>query len=161
MAFDAQLFLINRPDVDSGNDGDGSGTDETSGAGRVIDVDEGAHMAVVMLLAEAGATIAGSSDTLDVICQVSPDGGSNYGPGFTFRQVLGSEILSIDESSGSVGLAFAGLIVFPRAASGQSGKVKCRLNIVVSATEHFSIEAYLTDPANVREEWYDNAIVNA
>ncbi len=160
MAFDAQLFLINRPDVDSGNDGDGSGTNEATGAGRVIDVDEGAHMAVVMHLAEPGATVAGDSDTLDVICQVSPNN-STWGPVFTFRQFLGSEINSIDESSGSVGITKAGLVTIPRAASGQSGKVKCRLNIVVSATEHFSIEAYLTDPANVREEWYDNAQVNA
>ncbi len=159
MALDSELLLINRADVDSGNDGNGSGADETTAAGAVVNVPEGAHLAVVMALGEPGATVAGDSDTLDVICQMSPDGGSTYGPAFTFRQFLGSEVNSIDESSGSVGLIRAGYIVTPIADSDQSGVILCRLNIIVSTTEHFSLYIDLRDPGNCREEWFDDAFV--
>lgn len=161
MTTDAELLLINRDDVDSGNDGNGSGADPTAAAGAVVDLDEGATVAAVLHLGEPGATAAGNSDTCDVIVQVSPDGGSTYGPAFTFRQVLGSEVNTIDESQGGKPLTLAGIFKVPRAASGQGGKVKCRLNIVISATEHFAIYGYITDPGNVKELWYDNAAVNA
>ena len=159
MALDAELLLINRADVDSGNEGNGSGSDETSGAGAVVDVPEGAHLMVVMALGEPGATVAGDSDTLDVIVQMSPDGGSTYGPAYTFRQFLGSEINTIDESAGGVGLKRAGYIVTPIADSGQLGLVKCRLAITVSATEHFSLHVDLRDPADGREEWLTDSFV--
>ena len=161
-AVDSTLLLLNRADIDSGNDGAGSGSDTTTGSGAVIDVGEGGHVVAVVQFGEASATVAGDSDTCDILVQVSPDN-STWGTVATFRQILGSEINGIDESSGSVGFSLAIPFVVPRSAlTGSSvGVVKVRLNITISATEHFSLYAYIADLGSVPERWYDNAAVNA
>ncbi len=163
MAVDADLLLLNRADIDSGNDGDGSGSDATTNAGKVIDLEEMADVAAVFQFGEAGATVAGDSDTCAIKVQVSPNN-STWGTIVQLRNILGSEINAIDESTGSVGLKFAMPFVVPRSAqtaAGTIGRVKCRLNVVVSATEHFSIYCYITDRQSVPQEWFDNAAVNA
>jgi hypothetical protein len=162
MPVDSTLLLLNRADVDSGNDGAGTGTDATAAGGAVIDLDEGAHVAVVFQFGEAGATVAQDADTCDIICEVSPDN-SNWGTVATLRQILGSEINTIDESTGSVGLKFAIPFVVPLAdgVTLTGSKVKCRLTTTISATRHFSIYAYIAPQSEVPQRWYDNAAVNA
>ncbi len=160
MAVDAELVLLNRSDLGSDNDGTGSGSDETTAGGAVIDVDEGAELAFVLHLSEADSTAAVASETFDLKLEISPDN-SSYGTAATFRQFTASAEVNIDESAGDVGKSYAIDVVMPLAASGQSGKIKARPVTVASTTAHWAIHVSLMDRTNIRQEWYDNAHVAA
>lgn len=156
------LVLLNRTDLDSGNDGNGSGTDETSGSGRVVNVPEAAEIAVTLLLGEADATAAVSSQTLIVIPEVSTDGGSTWGPIATFRTITASEIINgsdLDESAGDPSFRRAIACRTPKADSDQAGLVQIRLNIVASSTEHWAIHSDVRDRGSVRDVWFNDAQV--
>lgn len=163
--YDAELFLLNRTDLDSGNDGAGSGTDETSGGGRIVDVAEGADVAVLMALGEADATIANAAQTLAVLVEISRDGGSTWGTAQTFRTITASEIsgmsgTSIDESAGGVTFKRAVITNVGLAESGQNGVVKMRLTVTASSVEHWAPTVTVVTRQDVREEWLDNAFVS-
>ncbi|KKN74349.1 hypothetical protein LCGC14_0391500 [marine sediment metagenome] len=162
--YDANLLLLNRTDYDSGNDGAGSGTDETSGGGRIVDVAEGADVAVLMALGEADATIADTTETLDMLVQISRDGGSTWGTAQTFRQITASELngsgTPIDESAGDVTFKRAVITNVGIAEAGNSGIVKMRLNGTASDTNHWAPIVTVVTRQDVREEWLDNAFVS-
>ncbi len=164
MPTDANTLLLNRTDLDSGNDGDGSGTDETTGAGRVSNVPHGGDIGILFFLGEADATIADTTETLDVIVQGSPDGGSTWDPLVTFRTITASELagsgLNIDESAGGVTFRRAAKIRLPRADDGQEGLLQLRCNVVASNTNHWAPFVAVVSPADVRDDWLtDNLLV--
>ena len=158
----AQL-LLNRTDLDSGNDGAGSGSDATTGSGRVVDLPEKADVAVTLFLGEADSAVADDADTLDVIVEISPDGGSTWGPAFTFRQITASELagsgVELDESAGDPTFRRAGKVYTAEADSGQNGLVQMRLNITASTTDHWGIFCDVRDIGSVRDVWFNNAFV--
>ena len=156
-------ILLNRTDLDSGNDGAGSGTDPTSGSGRILDLPEKADVAVTLFLGEADSVVADDADTLAVIVEISPDGGSTWGPAFTFRTITASELagsgIELDESVGDPTFRRAGKVYTAEADSGQNGVVQMRLNITASTTDHWGIFSDVRDPGSVREVWLRNAVV--
>ncbi len=157
----AQL-LLNRTDLDSGNDGNGSGTDETSGSGRVVNIPEKADVGVTLFLGEADATVADTTETLVVIVQVSPDGGSTWGVAGTFRTITASELNAsgspIDESVGDPTFRRALKVYVGEADSGQSGLVQMRLAITASDSNHWAPFCDVRDVGSVRDAWLNNAI---
>lgn len=157
MAFDSTLVLLNRTDLDSGNDGDGSGTDPTAGSGAVIEVPDGGEIGVVLFLGEADATAATSSETLAVILQVSRDG-TNYGPLVTFRTITASEFGTIDESTGSVTYKLAAIVRLPMAEAARNHMLKLRLNVTASNTNHWAPYVAICDKGQIRDEWLATAL---
>ncbi len=163
--YDANLILLNRTDLDSGNDGAGSGTDETSGGGRIIDVAEGFDAAILVTLGEADATVANSTETFDLKVEISRDGGSTWGTLDTLRQITASELKSsgnsIDESAGdptfkrALNAGNVGL-----AESGNSGIIKMRLTTTASNSNHWAPTVVCVPRGSVREELFDNAYVS-
>lgn len=156
-------ILINVTTLDSGAHGDGSGTDETTGGGRVVNIPEKATVGVTMFLGEAAATAAVSAETLAVIVQISPDGGSTWGPVFTFRTITASEIITgsdLDESAGDPTFRRACKVYVGEADSGQNGIVQMRLNTVAShASNQFAVFSDVRDVGSLRDRWLENAAV--
>lgn len=155
-------ILLNRTNLDSANDGNGSGTDPTTAGGAVVNIPEKATVAVTLFLGEADATAAVGSETLDIIVQISPDGGSTFGPLITFRQITASEIITgsdLDESAGDPTFRRAALGYVGEADSGQNGLVQMRLNSVASDTNQWAVFSDVRDVASVRDVWLENALV--
>ena len=156
-------ILINVTDLDSGNDGNGTGTDETAAPGRVVDIPEKSTVGVTMFLSEADAAAATTTETLDVIVQISPDGGTTWGPLITFRTITASEIVTgsdLDESAGDPTFRRAAVGYVGEADSGQDGLVQMRLNTVAShASNQFALFADVRDVASIRDRWLENALV--
>ncbi len=154
--------LLNRTDLDSGNDGDGSGTDETSGSGRILNIPEKATVGVTLFLGEADSVVADDADTLAVVVEVSPDGGSTWGVAFTFRTITASELagsgIELDESVGDPTFRRAGIMYVGEADAGQDGLVQMRLNITASDTNHWAVFSDVRDPGSIRDIWLTNAI---
>lgn len=165
MPADANSILINVTDLASGNDGNGTGTDETSAPGRILtNVPESADIAITMLLGEADATVANAAETLAVIAQVSTDGGSTFGPIATFRTITASELsgtsgMTLDESAGFATFRRAIACRTPKADSDQSGLVQIRLNTVASSAAKWALFSDVRDRGSVRDEWYNDAQV--
>lgn len=164
MPTDANTLLLNRTDYGSDNDGTGSGADETTVGGAEIAVPHGGSVGIVFFLGEAQATIADTTETLDMIVEVSPDGGSTWGPIFTFRQITASELagsgLNIDESAGGVTFRRGAVVRLPLADDGQNGRVKMRCNGTASDTNHWAPFVAIVSPADLRDEWLtDNVAV--
>ncbi len=155
-------ILLNRTDLGSDNDGDGSGTDETTGSGRVLDIPEKADVAVTLFLGEATATIADTTETLIVVVEVSPDGGSTWGVAGTFRTITASELagsgIELDESVGDPTFRRALKVYVGEADSGQDGLVQMRLAVTASDTNHWAPFSDVRDPQSVRDAWLNNAI---
>jgi len=151
----ADLVLINLEDLDSGTDGAGSGTDETAGAGRIIDLVEGIDLALMVVLraSDTGGE-PGDADTLGITLELSGDGGSTYPDVTTSRNVLGSE-LPDDEAAGDDGVVMAVKFRTPIADAAQEGVVKCRLTTVASDTSNWGIYAAVVPVQSCRQEWFD------
>lgn len=150
----SNLILINRTDLDSGNDGTGSGADPTAGAGAVIDLDEQARMALFFKLGIPDATAASTDETLATSLEISDDGGSTWDTVATLRDFLGAENpTSADEEHPKAAVEF----YVPRAQAGQNGVCKARLNITASDTDHWAPYADIRTVNDVREEWLANA----
>ncbi len=162
--YDANLLVLNRTNYDSGNDAAGSGTDETSAGGRIVDVAEGATVGVLMTLGEADATVADTTETLAMLIQISRDGGSTWGTAVTFRTITASELngsgTPIDESAGDVTFKRAAIFNVGLAESGNSGIIKLRANGTASDTNHWAVTIMILDPGAVREVDLDNAFVS-
>ena len=159
MPGDATLILLNRTTIDSADDGTGSGTDPTAGAGAVLDVPEETELAVTLFIGQsAGAGEPGDADTLDVIVEASADGGSSYDPVSTFRTILGIEAPD-DEAAGEKTKRFATFIRTPRADAGQSGTVKLRLNVTASDTSQWGVYSDVRARQDVRLDWLKDAQV--
>lgn len=158
-----QEVLINVTDLDSGNDGNGSGSTPTTAPGAVDDIPEGADVAAVMFLSEADATAAVGAETLATIVQVSTDGGSTWGPIATFRTITASEIITgsdLDESAGDPTFRRAIAFRTPKADDDQSGVVQLRTNTVAShASNQFALFVAIWDRGSVRDVWYNDAQV--
>ncbi len=163
MPADANLIMLNVTDLDSGNDGNGSGSTETTAPGAVIDVPESADIAVVMFLSEPAATPAITAETLATIAQVSTDGGSTWGPIATFRTITASELKSsgvaMDESAGDPTFRRAIACRTPKADSDQSGLVKMRTNTVASSALDWAAYVAVVSRSDVRDVWYNDAQV--
>jgi len=157
MPADSNQILINVADLASGNDGNGSGSDPTAAPGAVIDIEESALVGVRAFYSQPTTDPPADGATLDVIVQVSVNGGSNYYPLVTFRQVLGSE-LPDDEAAGDKTLRLGQVVKLPKADSGQSNKVKVRTNTVASTTTDWGLYVDIVAPEDVRAEWVENAI---
>ena len=155
-------ILINRNDLQSGSHGTGSGTNEATGGGRIVDIPEKATVGVTLFLGEATGTIAADADTLDVIVEVSPDGGGNWGAAFTFRRITASELagsgIELDESAGDPTFRRAGKVYVGEADSGQDGMVQMRLNIAASTTDQWAVFSDVRDVGSLRDHWLNNAI---
>lgn len=148
--------LINLEDLDSGTDGAGSGTDETTGAGRIIDLPEAADLALLIVLRESDtAGEPGDADTLAITLELSGDGGSTYPDITTSRSILGSEVPD-DEAAGDPRVALAVKFRTPKADAAQDGVVKCRLTTVASDTSNWGIWGGIVPQQSVRQEWLDN-----
>ncbi len=162
--YDANLLLLNRTNMDSGNDGTGSGSDEAATAGRVVDVAEGSDVCILLTLGEADSTVANTSETFDLKAEISRDGGSTWGVAQTWRQITASELKSsgnsIDESAGDVTFKRAVLTNVGIAESGNDGIVKMRLVSVASSSNHWAPTVAIVNREMVREEWLDNAFVS-
>ena len=158
-----QEVLINVTDLDSGNDGNGSGTDPTSAPGAVDNIPEGAEVAAVMFLSEADATAAVGAETIATIVQISVDGGSTWGPAATFRTITASEIITgsdLDESAGDPTFRRAIAFRVPKADAGQNGLVQVRTNTVAShASNQFGLFVAIWDRGSVRDVWFNDAVV--
>ncbi len=157
----AQL-LLNRDDLGSDNDGNGSGTNEATGSGRVVDIPEKADVGVTLFLSEADSTVADDADTLAVVVEVSPDGGSTWGVAATFRTITASELagsgIELDESVGDPTFRRAMKVYVGEADAGQDGLVQMRLAITASTTDHWAIFSDVRDPGSLRDAWLNNAI---
>ena len=157
------LVLINADDLDSGNDGNGTGSTPTTAPGAVVNVPESAEIAITMILSEAAADPASTTETLAVIAQVSVDGGSTWGPIATFRTITASELKSsgnaIDESAGDPTFRRAIACRTPKADAGQAGLVQIRLNTVVSTTTNWNLFSDVRDRGSVRDVWFNDAQV--
>lgn len=158
MPSDSNQILINVADLASGNDGNGTGTDPTTAPGCILDVVEEGEVGVRAFFSQPTTDPPADAATLDVIVQVSVDGGSTYGPLCTFRQVLGSE-LPDDEAAGDKTLRLGWVGRLPRADSGQSNLVKVRTNTVASTTTDWGLYVDLAHPNDVRSEWMKNNVV--
>jgi hypothetical protein len=157
-------ILVNVADLDSGTDGAGSGSDETSGAGAAVSVPERADIAVTLFLGEASSDPASQAETLVMTIQVSVDGGSTWGTLALFRSIAASELsgtsgTAIDESTGSATFRRAIPCRTPSADSDQAGLVIIRPNSVISDTTNWSVFSDVRDRGSVRDIWYDDAIV--
>ncbi len=156
-------ILLNRVDYGSDNDAAGSGVDPATAGGRILDVVEGADVALTLFLGEATGTVANDSETLDMLVEVSVDGGGNWGRLATFRQITGSELKSaadsIDESVGDPTFRLAINATTPRADAGQSGVVQVRPNGTASNTNHWAPFMDVRDRGSVRDQWYREALV--
>ena len=150
------LILLNRTDLDSGNDAAGSGSDPTVGGGAVVNVDEQARLAVTLFLGVADATRASTTETLDVVVEASDDGGSAWKTIGTFRQFLGSETPA-DTAAGDPPVKAAIEAYTPRAKANQNGVIKIRLNSTASNTNHWAPYSDIRTVQDVREEWLANA----
>ncbi len=165
MPGDANAILINVVDLASGNDGNGSGSTPTTAPGAVIDVTHGGFISCRLNLGEAEATIANAAETLDVILQVSVDGGSTWGPLITFRRITASEIsgtsgTSLDESAGGVTFRRGQQVRVPLADDGQDGVVQMRLNTVASSAAKWALFVDILDLGSVRDTILtDNVVV--
>lgn len=156
----SNLILINKTDLDSGTDGNGSGSDATASGGRVLDVDEGARLALCAFYGESDTGgEPGDADTLDVKLQASVDGGTTWVDIVPLRQVLGSEIPD-DESAGDKTVRLAVEFRAPQTDDDQTdGQVQLRLNTVASDTSNWGLYADIRNVTDVREEWLQNAQV--
>jgi hypothetical protein len=156
-------ILINVTDLDSGNDGNGTGGTPTTAPGAVDSVPEGADVAAVMFIGEADTTAAVGSETLATIVQVSVDGGSTWGPIATFRTITASEIITgsdLDESAGDPTFRRAIAFRTPKADSGQAGLVQLRTNTVAShGSNQMALFVAIWDRGSVRDVWYNDAQV--
>lgn len=157
MPGDTNAILINVADLASGNDGNGTGSDPNTAPGAIISVEEEALVGVTAFYSQPTTDPPADAATLDVIVQVSVDGGTNYFPLVTFRQVLGSE-LPDDEAAGDKTLRLAQIVKLPRADSGQSNLVKLRTNTVASTTTDWGLFCDVRSAADVRSEWTKQAI---
>jgi hypothetical protein len=161
MPADSNMLLLNRTDYDSANDGAGTGTDATTGGGAVLSVAMQADLAVVMYLGEADATVANTTETLDMNIEVSDDGGSTWGRLATFRQITASELKSsgntIDESAGDPTFRRAIAVRVAQADSGQLGLVQVRTNGTASDTNQWAVYVALVDRGSVRDVHFNNA----
>jgi hypothetical protein len=156
-------ILINVTDLDSANDGNGSGSTPTTAPGAVVNIPEKSTVGVTMFLSEADATTAVGSETLAVIVQISPDGGSTWGPLITFRTITASEIITgsdLDESAGDPTFRRAAIGYVGEADSGQNGLVQMRLNTVAShGSNQFALFSDVRDVGSIRDRWLENALV--
>lgn len=164
MPTDANTVLLNRTDYDSGNDGTGSGSDETTVGGAVVDVPHGGSVGIMFSLGEAASNPAKTTETLDMIVEVSVDGGSTWAPMFTFRQITASELagsgLEIDESTGSVTFRRGAVVRLPLADDGQDSVVQMRCNGTASATTHWAPFVAIVSPADLRDTVLtDNVVI--
>lgn len=154
--------LINVTDLNSGNDGNGSGSTPTTAPGAAISIPERAEIAITMFLSEADATAVVGVETLAVIAQVSVDGGSTYGPIATFRTITASEIITgsdLDESAGDPTFRRAIACRTPKADAGQAGLVLIRLNTVASTSDNWALFSDVRDRQSVRDVWFNDAQV--
>lgn len=161
-AYDAETLITERTDLGSDNDGTGSGADATSGSGAVVSVAGGTEVAVCLFLGEAAATAAVGSETLDVIIEGSPDGGSTWDPLVTFRTITASTIINgsdLDESAGDPTFRRAQIVHLPRPDAGQSELTQVRANITASTTGHWAVHIDLRDPKNIRDTWLQDAVL--
>lgn len=155
MPQDALLTLLTNTNIDSGNDGLGTGSDPTVGTGAIVAVDEDAPLCVVLTFGlPTGGDPAGDADTAIYLVEESVDGGSTWVRRGTFRTVLGAEIPN-NANDPSVRLALE--IRASRANAGQSGLVKWRLNGTASDTSDWNVHADIRSRQDCREEWFRNA----
>lgn len=151
----SDLVLINVDDLDSGNDGAGTGSDATAAPGRVIDLVEGIDLALMVVLKPSNTGgEPGDADTLGITLELSGDGGSTYPDVTTSRNILGSE-LPDDLAAGDKGLVIATKFRTPIADAAQNGVVKCRLTTVASDTSNWGVYAAVVPVQSVRQEWLD------
>lgn len=157
MPGDARLVLLDRITLDSGSDGVGSGTDPTAGSGAVLSVPEETKLAATLFLtmSDTGGE-PGDADTLDVIVECSPDGGTNWDPVGTFRTFLGIE-LPDDAADKTVRKAL--YFRTPRADAGQDNEVKVRLNITASDASNWGVYSDIRAEQDVRSEWLKDSEV--
>lgn len=159
MPGDSNLILINVTNLDSVNDGNGSGSDPTTAPGAVLNVDEEAEIAITCFLkASDTAGEPGDADTLEVEVEVSADGGTTWDELVNFRTITGSE-LPDDTAAGDKTLRLARRCKLPRADSGQSGLVKIRPVTVASDTSNWALYMDVRGVGDIRSEWEQRAVV--
>jgi hypothetical protein len=156
---DANLVLTNNTALDSGSDGDGSGTDPTSGSGAVVTIPGGGLMGVILALGEPASDPPADGATLDVKVETSPDGGSTWGDGdfCTFRQIDASEIPD-DVSAGDPTFIRAAIRYVGLPDADQTG-VQVRANITASTTTNWNVHLALVDVNEIRDTWLNDALV--
>lgn len=147
----SNLILINNPLLDSGNDGNGSGSDPTSGPGAVVDVDENAQVAVTLLLLPGASDPPADGDTLTIKVQASDDGGSTWADLAPFRAVLGSELAD------GVSVCLAVRVYSPTVQAAQNGVAQFRLNSVASTTTNWDVYSDVRTVQDIRQDWLNNA----
>lgn len=155
MTYDATGVLLNRTDLDSANDGAGSGTDATVNGGAVLDVGGGGEVGIVCHLRVADATAASTTETLDIAVDVSRDG-TNFGTVLSFRRVTASELSQIPNADGGVRFTMGARFWLPLAETGD--EVKVRLTTTASSTNQWAPFIHLCDPNEVRDEWIAAAL---
>lgn len=148
------LILINVGDLDSGNDGDGTGSDPTAAPGAVVNVQENAEVAVTAFFNIPTATPAVTTDTCTLTVQYSDDGGSTWAALGAFRAVLGSELPTGPDMT-PVCLAIK--VFTPTVQAAQSGVGKMRLNSVVSSARDYAVYSDVRTVQDIRTEWLTNA----
>lgn len=144
-------ILINNPLLDSGNDGNGSGTDPTSGPGAVVDVDENAEVAVTLFVLPGASDPPADAATLDIKVQASDDGGSTWVELAGFRQILGSELAD------GVPVCLAVRVYSPTVQAAQSGIAQFRLNSAASTTTNWDVYSDIRTVQDIRQDWLNNA----
>lgn len=160
MPRDDNAILVNLTTLDSGNDGNGSGSDPTAAPGCILSVEEEADIEIVLFCkASDTAGEPGDADTLDVAVGASVDGGTNYGVLADFRQILGSE-LPDDTAAGDKTLRLAIRCKLPRADSGQSNLVKIRPQTTASDASNWALYMDVRPLGGARAEWLAQAIQN-
>lgn len=158
MPGDANLILINKTNLDSGTDGNGSGTDPTATAGALLSVEEEAEVAITAFCkASDTAGEPGDADTLDFKVEVSVDGGSVWGDFVVFDTLVGAD-LPDDTAAGDKTVRRAIRGKLPRADSGQSGLVQIRGVTVASDGSNWALYSDVRTPDDIRTEWEKNAI---
>lgn len=157
MPGDASAILINTTTLDSGTDGNGSGTDPTVNPGAVLNLEEEATVGITAFysVSDTGGE-PGDADTLAVIVQCAPDG-TNYGNLFTFRSVLGSE-LPDDLAAGDKTLRLACVVKLPRSTVAGTRTVPVRLNTTASDTSNWGLYSDVRTINDIRSEWLANAV---
>lgn len=151
----SDLVVINSTIIDSSSDGAGTGTDETAGTGRIVNLPESCDLAFVGIFkASDSAGEPGDADTFTILVELSGDGGSTYPDVTTSRAVTGAE-LPDDSAAGNRPLIIATKIRTPKADAAQNGVVKARLTTTASDGSNWGLWGAFVPPESVRQEWLD------
>lgn len=156
MPSDSTLILLNKANLDSGTDGTGSGTDPTASGGAVVTLKgSGGPIGILCKLFEPTTDPAQSGQTLDISVEISVDGGTTWDTLCSFRRFDGSEIASMDNSTGSPSIRRAQIVNVPLPDAASS--VKLRPNTVASTTTDWGLYLAVTDPGSIEaDDLYDS-----